>query len=591
MSDKKIAKPSIKTVIGSIFRLYGFTKEYYKWGFIRLLGGFASGSFSVLSAYLGGRMVGVAISGDKSQLINYAVISLGAIIGRSLLGIVNEYTNAYYNIYSGKKLRILAMEKINKLPIAYYENKHTGETISKLVSDIEKLQEFFGNSMAGMWSYVPSQFIASLIILICVDAKLTLICCIIIPLFGFALNKINVPVGKHSETRQEHTAKYNSYLRDLVEGIQIYKAYGMDETHSHKFESACEDYAKSSFKIAARRSFSLAVSIFGMILPQIIAVGVGSIFVINGSISLEELFIFTGVLWPFLSTFRMISGSWTSAIEEAGRADHLFKLYDAELERIDGENFTNIDASKMIEFEKVNYSYYESVPLLKDISFCVNKGQKIAIVGASGCGKTTIHKLLVGFYSNYKGKIKIMDNEVSKWNLEDLRSNISAVNQDIYLFDASIMDNIRFGKPDATDDQVKTAAQNAYANEFILNTKEGYNTIIGERGVSLSGGQRQRIAVARAILRNAPIVLLDEPTSALDTKAEYYVQKSLESLEEGKTVLIIAHRLSTIENSDLIVVIHEGKVCGIDKHEKLLVNNEQYRALYMRQVSNEKGVS
>lgn len=590
MSEQKETKPSAKKVFKTLFRFYWTTREYFfKYGIYRWFGGVASGGMEVLNAYLAGRMVGIALSGDMNQLIRYASILTGAVITRTILGLVNEYSNAYYNINSGKKLRVMAMEKINNLPIAYYENQHSGETISKLASDIEVLQEFFGNSIAGIWSWVPASFGFSLAVLLNTNVQLTLICGTIIPVFAIIMNKISIPIGKASKERQDHAASFNSYLRDFAEGVHIYKSFSMNKSHGYKFEKSCDDYAKASFLMAKRRALSIGLMIFGMVIPQVIALAVGSIFVIRGQLTVPELFVFVNVLWPFVSIFRQVSSGWADLIETSGKAEHLFTLFDARSERTDGGDFTDTEINTVIEFCNVQFRYTDSVRVLEAVSFVVEKGMKTALVGVSGSGKSTIHKMLAGYYDTYEGSVNIMGHELSEWNLEALRNNIAAVNQDIYLFSESVMENIRFGKPSSSDEEVIEAAKKAYAHEFISELENGYETILGERGVGLSGGQRQRIAVARALLKDSPIILLDEPTSALDTRSEYHVQKAIERLEEGRTVFIIAHRLSTIESADKIIVLDEGLVLGTGTHKELIEENKKYISLYKRQVLEAAG--
>ncbi len=590
MTEQKESKPSVKKVFKSLFRYYWTTREYFfKYGIYRWFGGVASGGMEVLNAYLAGRMVGIALSGNMNELIRYAAILTGAVILRTILGLANEYSSAYYNINSGKKLRVMAMEKINNLPIAYYENQHSGETISKLASDIEVLQEFYGNSIAGIWSWVPASFGFSLAVLLNTNVQLTLICGTIIPVFAIIMNKISIPIGKASKERQEHAASFNSYLRDFAEGVHIYKSFSMEKSHGHKFEKSCDDYAEASFRMARRRALSIGLMIFGMVIPQVIALAVGSVFVIRGQLTVPELFVFTNVLWPFVSIFRQVSRGWADLIETSGKAEHLFTLYDSVPERTDGGDFTDTSMDPIIEFRNVRFAYTDSVRVLETVSFVVEKGKKTALVGVSGSGKSTIHKMLAGHYDTYNGEVYIMGHELSEWNLESLRNNIAAVNQDIYLFSESVMENIRFGKPTASNEEVVEAAQKAYAHEFISELENGYETILGERGVGLSGGQRQRIAVARALLKDSPIILLDEPTSALDTRSEYHVQKAIEKLEEGRTVFIIAHRLSTIESADKIIVLDEGRVLGTGSHKELIAGNEKYISLYKRQVLEAAG--
>jgi ABC-type multidrug transport system fused ATPase/permease subunit len=240
-----------------------------------------------------------------------------------------------------------------------------------------------------------------------------------------------------------------------------------------------------------------------------------------------------------------------------------------------------------IEFENVSYGYANGLAVLDDCSFVVPRNKTTALVGASGGGKTTGFKLLCGYYDDYKGMIKVNGRSIGEWDLSALRKNMAYVSQENYLFDATIMDNIRYGRLDATDEEVMDAAKAAYADDFILQTENGYDTVLGERGVHLSGGQQQRLSIARAILKDALIILLDEPTAALDTKSEYYVQQALDNLASKKTVFVIAHRISTIENADNILVLEQGKIIEQGRHKELIARKGRYIELYSSQL--EKG--
>ncbi|MBT3272991.1 MAG: ABC transporter ATP-binding protein [Spirochaetales bacterium] len=583
MSQDTNDKPSFTHVMRSIFRLYALTSEYLKWGILRFFGGIASAGIALYSHYVTGQLLDVALSADMKRFIQFAVLIGSVIIARSLINLVNPFTHEWYNIYSGRKLRRIAIEKINNLPINYYENKHTGESISRLVSDIESLQEFYGNSIAGIWSYVPTYFIAGSIVLLGINWKLTLICTALIPLFAFVITKVTLSISTASKKRQKSTTDFNSYLRDFIEGISIYKAFNMHRSHSKKFESACDEVAKESVAISKTRSLSTGLNIIGALVPQILAYAIGGLFVLRDELTIGQLFAFSNILFPFINTFRQINRAWMDMVDQTGRADHLYKLLDETSERNDGGYFVDETGETLVSLQNVRFGYPDTDPIIQNLSFKIKKGKKYALVGASGSGKTTVHKLLCGYYPKYTGRIEVFGHELNTWNLGGLRNAISTVSQDIYLFSDSVMENIRFGNLNAADEDVIAAAKLAYADEFIKTMERGYATQIGERGVRLSGGQRQRIAAARAILKDAPILLLDEPTSALDTKSEHFVQKAIERLEQGKTVLVIAHRLSTIQNSDSIIVIDGGEVVEQGPHEELIRNNGRYTSLYKRQ--------
>lgn len=262
----------------------------------------------------------------------------------------------------------------------------------------------------------------------------------------------------------------------------------------------------------------------------------------------------------------------------------LQEIFDLPLERKDGSAYNHDNAEKAIEFSNVRFCYEPSKIILDNLSFAVYKGEIVALVGPSGCGKSTVINLICNFYEINSGLIKIFDKNVRDWKLADLRKNISLVSQDTYLFPGTIEDNIRYGKPDASIDEVINAAKIANAHEFIMAMPDKYKTVVGENGVRLSGGERQRIAIARAVLKNSPILLLDEPTSSLDTQSEALVQEALERIVAGRTVLVVAHRFSTITQADRILVLNDGRIVEAGTHEQLMGLKGLYYQLYIRQL-------
>ncbi|MBN2852066.1 MAG: ABC transporter ATP-binding protein [Clostridia bacterium] len=590
MSKKeKSKKTSVSSVLKTLKRYYAISKEHFGWGFLRMIGGVCSASLGVFSSYLMGSVADVAISGDLKKFYHFAWLILIFFFSRGIVNFVNPLTGIRYSVYSGRKLRSMTVEKINRLPISYYENKHTGEVVTRLANDVDKLQQFYGNSIAGVWSFMPTMLIVSIWVLLKIDILLTLICCTIIPLVWFLANKIILPIGDASREQQKYVAEYNSYLRDFLEGIHIYISYNMKRLFAAKFNKACNKVYEQSLEISKRRARSTMVNIISYIVPQILAYSIGGVFVARGRLTVGNLIIFASVIVTFLGSVRQLSGTWSDLVLNAGKAEHLFELLDEKSERDDGKDFTDENEKHIISFKDVCYTYKNSNQVFNGISLAVEKSSKVAIVGVSGSGKTTLLKLVLGYYDHYDGNIEFLNHNIRDWNLSALRRNMALVTQEVYLFNDTVMENIRSGNPDADDEMVIEAAKKAYAHEFILELEKGYQTIVGERGGNLSGGQQQRIAIARAILKDAPVLLLDEPTSALDTKAEFYVQKALEKLEEGKTVLVIAHRLSTILNADMIIVLEGGKVIESGTHEQLIERSGKYIELYHQQLVEKEG--
>jgi ABC-type multidrug transport system fused ATPase/permease subunit len=270
-----------------------------------------------------------------------------------------------------------------------------------------------------------------------------------------------------------------------------------------------------------------------------------------------------------------------------GTAEHLLEILDKKVERIDGEAYCIDEFASAVEFYKVDFSYDGDTKLFENLSFTIEHGKITALVGPSGVGKSTIFKLLCGFYEHQEGNIKLYGKSLKRWKLSAARSLTSIVSQDTYLFPGTIIENIAYGCPSASVDEIVAAARAANAHDFIMEFPEGYNTTTGERGAKLSGGQRQRISIARAILKNAPILLLDEATSALDMESERQVQEALDIFMKGRTVFIIAHRLSTVKNADEILVLNQGQIVERGKHEQLLEKEGMYKKLYFKKFTLE----
>jgi len=582
MKENKI---SIKEIIKTLVRLYSMVKKYWQYGIIRWLGGIFSAALGVISGWIMGQTLDVALSGDMDRFYQFLIYVSIFVVARGTINFVNPYFGNKFIVKAGNHLSKLCIEKINNLKLNYYEDKHTGDTISVLVSDIDKLSNFFSNFIAGAVSFIPTMFIFGLILSLKMSWELTLIASAIVPFIGWIMMKMSKPIKEASTNLQEATAKYNSYLRDFAEGVITYKSFNMSKIHGKKFDESCGKINEENIKISRQRALLNVLGFLGFFLPELVVYGFGGMFIMQGKMTIGEVFAFSYIFGRVRGIIRRIPSDYSQLLVDMGIAKRVLDVLDTANERKDGTDFYDKNQKNVLSMSNVEYSYVKGIAVLSNISFKVEKGSKTALVGISGSGKSTINKLFLGFYENYKGEIKICNRNLREWNLEALRKHIAVVNQEVYLFNSTIMENIRYGNIKASDNAVIEAAKKAYADEFIMDTKEGYNTILGERGMNLSGGQRQRIAIARAMLKDAPILLLDEPTSALDTKAEYYVKLALERLEEGKTVFVIAHRLSTIENSDKIILIEEGRVIEEGSHDVLIESGGRYSDMYLRQVA------
>ena len=575
MSSKK-EKTKAKNVIKMMTRIYKETSEHKKWAIARWFGGLASGTISVFDFYFIGSALDVALSKEYERLLSFIYALIAIFLIRILLQFTNPLIDSQYELRSYKTLSLNAYNKIDKLEMGYYENVHSADTISTLIDDIEKIKSFMGDCIAGLLSWNPITLILSTIILCNINWKLTVFSLIVVPIVMYVLNKVSKPLKETNNNIQEYTAVLNSYLRDFIEGNDIYKAFNMNKSHTAKFEETCQNIANESYKSSLVMTKNRALQIMMMIIPQGICMFASMYFISRNELTIGQYVIFSNMLWPLIHTIRSTGQAWTEMIGHSGTAERYFKFLSCKEERTDGEDYGTNDSDIIVEFKNVSFSYHNDITLLKDVSFKLNKNSRLALCGVSGSGKSTIFKLICGYYENFTGEIKIFGHDIRTWNLAALRKYMTCVTQDVFLFDDSIVNNIKMGNLNATDEMIEDASKKAYIDQFIKD--------VGERGAKISGGQRQRIAVARALLKDAPLIMLDEPTSALDTKAEFYVQQSIENLKQGRSVLIIAHRLSTIIDSDLIVLLEEGIISEQGTHNQLISYNGRYSELYKRQL-------
>ncbi len=590
--ESKAEKIRFGALCATILQLLRFSKEYFwGWGLVRFIGGYGSAIGNLALAKVSGSLLDLVLAGDKGRLPGFILSLLLILVLRTALAYSNSLSIYRYNTLSGQKMRRVAVEKINSLPIAYFDTRHSAQVISRVMNDIEKLQNFYGDAIAGTFSFNPASFFIGIFLLGDINWTLTGICLVVVPLISFLLGKISLPVADRSLEVQEKTAEANAYLRDFLEGAELYKIFGMQRSHGRHYERAVQSAAQAQIRAQARRNFIWAMNNFNYIIPWLLSYSVGGVMAFRGSLTVGTLYAFANILPRVTFAIKSTADSYVDMVEHSGRAKHLFALLQEEPERADGLDFTSCAApmetlttQDAISIQHVSFAYPNGLQVLRGCSFTVPKGGKVALVGASGGGKSTLLKLLCGYDANYSGCISVYGHSIAQWNLTALRRQIALVNQEAYLFDMTIRENIRMGNPDASDAEVEQAAQDAYALEFITALPEGFDTQLGERGVRLSGGQCQRIAIARAMLKNAPIILLDEPTAALDTVSEAYIQQAITNLSRHKTVFVIAHRISTVRGVDRILVLENGEIIEAGTHEALLEAQGRYTELYASQL-------
>lgn len=478
------------------------------------------------------------------------------------------------------KLRQVTYEHLIRLPMSFFNKRRVGELNSRIASDISLLQETFTTTSA--------EFIRQLII---VFGGIILLGFTSIRLAGFMLSifpviiVVAVIIGRklraYSKTVQDHIAHSNTIVEETLQGITNVKAFANEVFESMRYKNTTEHIVTVAIKggrlKAAFASF-IILGIFGAIAAVI---WYGARLIHQGEMSMGDLTSFLMLTIFIGASIGSIADLYAQIQKAIGATEKLMEILEETPEdHTEGEITHTIKGA--INFNKLSFSYPNrvDVEVLNSVSFKVEQGQQIALVGASGAGKSTITQLLMRFYQGYTGNLTIDETEITDLPLTDLRKQIAIVPQDILLFGGSIEENIAYGKPDASIEEIKHAAKQANADQFITEFPEAYNTLVGERGIQLSGGQRQRIAIARAILKNPKILILDEATSALDSESESLVQEALDMLMKGRTSLVIAHRLATVRNADKIFVLDKGQIVESGNHEELsALENGTYKKL------------
>ncbi|MCM8899908.1 ABC transporter ATP-binding protein/permease [Caldicoprobacter algeriensis] len=518
-----------------------------------------------------------------------------AVIAIYLLRAVSQFGTNYISHYAAWKIleniRSHLYDHLQKLSLRFFHDKQTGELMSRVLDDTRNFEQLLAHAIPTL-VVNGLMLIGVSVILFSMNLKLALYTLIPIPLLFWMVvkfSKISRPMFKEA---QKEIAEVSAILQDNFSGIKEIKAFTQEEYESKRTLSRIAAYTRAILR-ALKLSNAFHPSIeFVSGLGTVIVIFFGGRLALANQLALEDLVAFLLYLNTFyqpITSFGMINEGIQHALASAER---VFEILNEEPEIKDAPDAIEVNRVKgKIEFRNVSFRYVDDVPVLKNVSFKVNPGEMIALVGPTGVGKTTIANLIPRFYDPDSGQILIDDIDIRKIKLSSLRKQISMVSQDVFLFNGTVKENILYGRPDATDEEVIAAAKAANAHDFIMELPEGYNTRVGERGVKLSGGQKQRISIARALLKDAPILILDEATSSVDTQTEKLIQEALENLMKNRTTIVIAHRLSTIRNADQIIVLKDGEIVEAGRHNELLKKGGLYSQLCKAQSTDEQLVT
>ncbi|MFU8786583.1 MAG: ABC transporter ATP-binding protein [Candidatus Izemoplasmataceae bacterium] len=546
-------------------------------------------SITVLFGYLLKVLIDASSTGSRETFYFVLQLSFGLLVINGLLIYFRTKTVGKYTESGLAKLRALYAEKITYLTFDAIQSKHSGELSSRGTNDMNRVRNFTYTIIPRLIE-VPLTATLALIVLLILSWQLTLFAFVMIPVLVIGSSILIKPIGPVSKKVQEKLGHINTVITDYIKGVEVSKAYNLEDRLLEKNNRLIDESVINGKQLAKRRGFLGAFSEGFSIIPFVTTFIFGGYLVIEGRMTIGSLLAFINLLnfltWP-LTQMSMLIGD---AKRDLASASRIFEIIDEPLERLDGENYPTDLTKPVVTFNQVSFTYPgDHQPVIKNLSLTINHGESVAFVGPSGGGKSTVTKLLMGYYDSYEGKINVFGHDIKSWQLHALREKMSLVSQDTFLFPESVYDNILYGKSDSDHVTVYSAAEKANAHEFIHHLKDQYETSLGEMGNTLSGGQKQRLSIARAIIKDAPILLLDEATSALDTDSEAIIQETLDEILKDKTSIIIAHRLSTIKNVDTIHVIEAGSIVESGTHESLLALNGVYTRLYYKQTKLEEG--
>ena len=515
---------------------------------------------------------------NVQMIVIFGAILLGIYLLRLALNYFIQYQGHMIGVKMQAKMRSDMFNHLQTLPYSFYDNHETGKIMSRLTNDLNDISELAHHGPENILISSIS-FIAAFIYLMTINVILTLIIFICVPILITVSMLVRKKMRDAFMESRKATAVINASLEGSVSGIRVTKAFTNSKAEKEKFEKGNGEFVLARKKAYKAMGTFHSISTFVTEVFNVVVLIAGGLFMYGGTISLADYTTFIVSINIFLAPIRQLIMFMEQYQNGVTGFKRFIEIMDTPSEK-DSESAVEKETLEgTLEFDNVTFSYGE-MDVLHNFSMKVKKGEIYALVGPSGGGKTTICHLLPRFYTVQSGKITVDGINVNEITANSLRKNIGIVQQDVYLFNSSIKDNIRYGKPDATEEEIIEAAKRANIHDYVLSLEKGYDTVIGERGVKLSGGQKQRLSIARVFLKNPPILILDEATSALDNATEVLIQKSLDELCKGRTTIVVAHRLSTVKNANTIAVVSNGEITESGTHEELLKLDGEYAKLY-----------
>lgn len=586
---------------GTMKQLMKYMSEYKVALIAVLLFAIGSTVFSIVGPKILGKATTKIFEGLMAKVSGTGGIDFGAIEKILLILVCLYIVSALFSFIQGYimsgisqkisyEMRNQISEKINRMPMKYFDTKTHGEILSRITNDVDTLGMSLNQSLTQLITSVTTM-VGVLIMMLSISWIMTLAALVIIPLSMFAVRKVVGKSQKYFKKQQRFLGHVNGLVEENYGGHQIVRVFNKEEEVTEEFNKLNDELYDSAWRSQFLSGMMQPLMAFIGNLGYVMVSILGGWLAIRKTIEVGDIQSFIQYVRNFTQPINQLAQVANQLQSTAAAAERVFEFLDEEEEDQTVINPADVnDIKGNIEFEHVNFGYKENKTIIHDFSVNVKKGQKIAIVGPTGAGKTTIVKLLMRFYDVNSGAIKIDGHDIRNFNRSELREAFGMVLQDTWLFNGTIKENIRYGKLDATDEEVVEAAKSANVHHFIKTLNDGYNMVLDEEASNVSQGQKQLLTIARAILADPKILILDEATSSVDTRTELLIQKAMDNLMEGRTSFIIAHRLSTIKDADMILVMNEGDIVEQGSHEELLEKGGFYAKLYNSQFEDDEAM-
>lgn len=568
---------------------------HWAWSYIRhfkgklfmgLLLALAVSALNMVNPYLAGKMVDDVMYGKNIEMLwTLVALMVGTTIVRTLVryGYQIMFEKISQNVIF--KMRENLYDRLLQLDFTFYDRTKTGDIMARMTGDMEAIRHFTAWTIYMIFENATI-FIFAIVFMFTIHPPLAFAILSIAPVIAFFAFRLSRDVKPTFTDIRNQFAKLNSVVQENISGNRVVKAFAKESYEIEKFSVENEAFMDRNLKSAKvwERYLPVLDSLAGVL--TVVMILVGGIMVINDSLTIGELVIFNSLIWALNNPMRMAGWLMNDVQRFIASAEKVEELLLTKSKMMNGvEKSITKEKSATVEFDRVYFSYGDGM-VLEDVTFEAHPGQTVGIIGPTGSGKSTLVNLLSRFYDTSNGAIKVGGRNIKEWDIHQLRSSMGMVMQDIFLFSDTIEGNIAYGNPNATLEDVQAAARKAEAHEFITSLPEGYDTIVGERGVGLSGGQKQRIALARALLKEPSILILDDTTSSVDIETEEKIQHTLQTVQQSKTCFIIAHRISSVKEADIILVMNNGKIIEKGNHEELLLKRGYYYHVFQNQYGN-----